>query len=424
LKTDSFDPPWDSDRHRLDNTGKMYPLIRSDWQTTLYRLTAVLNEPVDAVRLRYAVFGAYREFPEYKVVLKPGFFWYYFDQTADLPEVQPDAHYPCTHYERKFSVSPIHVYYKDNQLSAEFSHALTDGNGATMFFKALLISYFRITDSPAYAGPGTRIPDVSARLEDSYLKNYDPSVPGSKRGPKAFHFPYKPVSPGIYFSTTGTMPLERILKTAKSNGATITEWLTAFYISTVVEMIHDFHWEPAPVVLNVPVNLRKLYNSETLRNFFVTIMPSVNTKLGYFSFEEILLRVKNYMSLEVDKRYINQQFKRNVDIEKNMAIRLIPLVFKRIIFPFLYYYFGERQYSGGFSNLGVFQLPDDLRNNVAEIRLLVPPSPGTLIKAGCISYNDSLSVTFGSLANERELERRFFSGLRKAGIPVKLSVNY
>ncbi len=410
--------------HRLDNTGKMYPLIRSDWQTTLYRLTAVLKSNIDVQRLKDSIPRVYEVYPEFNVVLKPGLFWFYFEKTNERHTAKPDDHYPCTSFEKDFSILPIHVYYSENLLSVEFCHALTDGYGATEFFKTLLSEYFSGSGYSTVENTKTVIDEKNNRWEDSYLKHYDPSIPGMKRRSKAFHFPYNIVSPGVYYSTTGTIPLNDILKKAKSYGCTITEWLTSFYILTISEMIQDFHWKPAPVVINVPVNLRVLYNSKTLRNFFVTIMPQIDCRFGYFTLEEIISHVKNYMSLEVDRRYINQQFKRNIDVESNMAIRLIPLPLKRLIFSVLYYYLGERQYSGGLSNLGAFKLPEAIRHEVEEVRLLTPPSQGTLIKAGCISYNDRFCITFGSLVNEREFERRFFSGLRKQGLPVKISVNY
>ena len=366
----------------------------------------------------------YKIYPQYDVVLKPGLFWFYFEKKNKAYTVQPDEHFPCTYFEKSFSVSPIHVYYSDNLLSVEFCHALADGYGATEFLKTLLSVYFSNSGTDPGMVQDSAVNDNPERWEDSYLKHYDPSIPGMKHRSKAFHFPYNIVSPGIYYSTTGTIPLKDILQKAKSYDCTLTEWLISFYILTISEMIQDYHWKPAPVVINVPVNLRKLYKSKTLRNFFVTIMPQIDCRLGYFKLEEIISHVKNYMSLEVDKRYINQQFKRNIDVESNMAIRLIPLPLKRLIFSVLYYYLGERQYSGGLSNLGSFKLPESFSDEVEEVRLLTPPSQGTLIKAGCISYNDRFCITFGSLVNEREFERHFFSGLRKQGLPVKISVNY
>lgn len=412
-------PHW----HRLDNTGKAYPLIRSNQQTTLFRLTAVLTEQVDPSRIREALKRIIPRLPYFQVVLKPGFFWYYFEKTTRLAPVQEDGHYPCTRYERHWAVPPIQIYYKDNRLSLEMSHALSDGYGGAVFLRALLNTYFG--EDPGDEDEYDLLkPPCEEEWEDAYDKYFDPSVPPPKRGSAAFHLPFQRVSPGVYYSTTGIVPLKEVLSRAKADGGSLTQWLTARYIAVLTEMIQDNNWKPAPIVLNVPVDLRHLYPSKTLRNFFVTLTPMIDSRIGHFSFSEILSHVKNFMSLQVDRRYISQQIKRNINLERAMSIRLVPLVIKRIFFPFFFYHLGERQYSGGFSNLGNFELPQGTAEKVKEVHVLVPPSQGTLIKAGCISYGSQLFITFGSLTDNREVERKFFSQLRKEGIPVRIDVNY
>jgi len=411
------------DWHRLDNTGKAYPLIRSNQQTTLFRLTAVLTEHVDPIRIEEALKIILPRFPYFQVVLKPGFFWYYFEKTIRITPVQKDKHYPCTQYEKRWAVPPIHIYYKDNRLSLEMTHALSDGYGGTVFLKALLNSYFEVNSEDDNEYNLQKLP-VKQEWEDSCDIYFDPSVPQSKRGNAAFHLPCKRVSQGIYYSTTGILPLKEVLTRAKAEGASLTQWLSAKYITVLTEMIEDNNWKPAPVVLNIPVDLRRLYPSKTLRNFFVTLTPTIDSRIGHFSFSEILSHVKNFMSIQVDRRYISQQLKRNINLERAMSIRMLPLIIKRIFFPFFFYHLGERQYSGGFSNLGNFKLPLKTAEKVKEVHILVPPSQGTLIKAGCISYGSQLYITFGSLTENRELERKFFSQLRKEGIPVRIEVNY
>ncbi|MCD6398037.1 MAG: hypothetical protein J7L71_10910 [Spirochaetaceae bacterium] len=410
------------DWHKLDNTGKIYPLIHSDRQTSLFRLTAVLSEQVDPLKIKKSLIDIMPRFPYFQVVLKPGFFWHYFEKTKSLPSVQEDKHYPCSRHDRLWATHPIHIYINNNKLAVEFSHALTDGYGGTVFLQTLLTRYF--DDETAEGTFNLNHPASKEEWEDSFTTHYNPSVPPSKTGKKAYHLPYEIVPPGIYYSTTGILPLKEILAKAKKDGGSLTEWLTAKYIEVIAEIIQDFHWKPAPIVINVPVNLRPLYSSKTLRNFFVTLTPMLDVRVGYFSFPKILAHVKNFMNLQVDRNYISQQFKRNVNLERSIFIRLIPLFLKKMFFPFFYYHLGERQYSGGFSNLGKFSLPGKSSKKVKEIHILVPPSPGTLIKAGCISYGDKLFITFGSLTENKEVERRFFTKLRKEGLDVRIDVNY
>ncbi|RLD32127.1 MAG: hypothetical protein DRI73_07565, partial [Bacteroidetes bacterium] len=197
------------DWHKLDNTGKIYPLVQSDRQTSLFRLTAVLTENVDPEKIKFSLIDIMPRFPYFQVVLKPGFFWHYFEKTKSLPSIQKDGHYPCSRYDKLWAIQPIHIYYNKNKLAIEFSHALTDGYGGSIFLQTLLTRYF--DDEPEEGSFNISNPAREEEWEDSFTTYYDPSVPPSKAGKKALHLPYEAVLPGIYYSTTGILPLKETL---------------------------------------------------------------------------------------------------------------------------------------------------------------------------------------------------------------------
>ncbi|MDT8433094.1 MAG: hypothetical protein RQ746_16375, partial [Bacteroidales bacterium] len=74
----------------LDNAAKIFPAIRSQENTTVIRLTAVLTEPVTINNLFKAVEQAENRFPYYRVRLRRGFFWYYLEQVDDPIIILPD----------------------------------------------------------------------------------------------------------------------------------------------------------------------------------------------------------------------------------------------------------------------------------------------------------------------------------------------
>ena len=41
---------------------------------------------------------------------------------------------------------------------------------------------------------------------------------------------------------------------------------------------------------------------------------------------------------------------------RNVVIKSVPYIIKRLVFPFVFDYYGERGYTTGFSNLGVLNL--------------------------------------------------------------------
>lgn len=64
----------DKSWYKLDNAGKLYSSIISSRATTLFRLSATLNSPVESVYLQRALEATLERFPFFKVQLKQGFF--------------------------------------------------------------------------------------------------------------------------------------------------------------------------------------------------------------------------------------------------------------------------------------------------------------------------------------------------------------
>src|SRR5690606_10888808 len=103
-----------------DNAAKIFPAIITSEVTSVFRLTAVLNQPVKIKNLQKAVLLAEKRFPYFRVQLKEGFFWYYLEHLPQHFSVEADDNVYC----RKFPNGGllIRILAKDNTISAEFSH--------------------------------------------------------------------------------------------------------------------------------------------------------------------------------------------------------------------------------------------------------------------------------------------------------------
>lgn len=125
----------------LDNAAKIYPAVINTNFTAVFRITAVLNHPVQIKQLQNSVLLAEKRFPYLRVKLREGFFWYYLEQHSRHFRVEVDEEPFC----RKFSKNDllIRIRAKSNRISAEFSHILTDGTAGLEFLKTILILYSR-----------------------------------------------------------------------------------------------------------------------------------------------------------------------------------------------------------------------------------------------------------------------------------------
>ncbi len=358
--------------------------------------------------------------------LRRGVFWYYFERNETHPLIESETYYPCMYMKiKKRGVHPFRVLYFNKKVSVEFSHIITDGAGAVTFMRALLYEYFRLlgieSEDPTIFKHGDE-PDPG-EVEDAFGEHYDENLPMYRRRVDAFHFPFRREKKGVYNVVTGIIPVNDILKHSRLHGVSLTEFLSAVYFDTIQELMVSADYKKKPIVLNIPVNLRKMLGSKTMRNFFISVTPMIDPRLGHYTFEEILKYMHHFMKITVDEKYVRQQIRQNVMSEKTFFLRVVPLFIKDMVMPFIYRTYGEGNYTTGFSNVGAIRMPRELESHIERFELYPPPSVGNTLKVTAVSYKENIYISFGSLTRDRRVEQIFFSKLRKMGIPIKIEAN-
>ncbi|MBB6479490.1 hypothetical protein [Spirochaeta isovalerica] len=422
----------DKNWYRLDNAGKVYPAIITHHRTSLFRISATLINPVHAGKLQKALDKTMKRFPYFNVQIQRGMFWYFFETNEHNPIVERDSLYPCMAANVKRNrMYLFRVRAFNRRIAVEFSHILTDGTGALIFLKTLLLQYFRELGLNADPGLDEFIFNPEARpdpgeYEDSFKKVYNKKIPFNRRQQRAFHLPEKLMRAGHYNVVTAIIPAEKLLDKSREYKVSLTEFLTALLIESYRQYCADnlkpCHWKP--IVINVPVNLRPIFNSRTMKNFFLSMEPAIDPRLGEYTFDEIVSKVHHYMRHEVDSKVLNQQITRNVKGEMNTFVRLMPLLLKNMVLPIIYNLLGENNYSGSLSNLGRITMPEKLSGEIERFEFIPAPSTGLKTKAGFLSWGGNIYISFGRLTNDSPVERIFFRKMRKMGIPVKIESNY
>ncbi|GKX31554.1 hypothetical protein SH1V18_40340 [Vallitalea longa] len=418
--------------YRLDNTGKIYPSITSTRVSTVFRISATITTRVEPAKLQKALDNIIERFPYFKVNLRRGLFWYYFEYVNHNPVVKKEIFYPCMFMLfKKKKTFPFRILYYNKKISCEFSHSITDGTGALKFLQTLLVEYFRLV------GVECQIPSYifnknsyvkQEEYEDSSHKYYKKNIPPPDYPKKAIHFPFKLNRKGEYYIITGIINVSRAKEESKIHGCSITEFLLAIYFETIQDYVYSRsvgrrrHLKRR-IVINLPVNLRRIFPSNTMKNFFISITPNIDLRLGKYNREELIKLVKNYMEININEKHLSQYISRNVKNEKNKFIRIIPLFIKNMIMPIVYQRFGERGYTSGLSNLGLITMPREIENLIERFEFYPPPSKGNIVKMGIASYKDKIYISFGRLTKVTEIEKIFFRKIRKMDIPVKIETN-
>ena len=173
----------------------------------------------------------------------------------------------------------------------------------------------------------------------------------------------------------------------------------------------------------MPVNLRRFFPSGTLRNFISMVYPSVDPRMGDYSFEEVLTQVHHYMRYYINDKFLNADITTNASTQQNLLIRIIPLFLKDLIVKQFYIRVQDRQSTAGLTNLGVVDTPEEMREYIERFDVLMGQPFSARTNCAIMSYGNILSISFASSIVEADVERLFFRKLVQDGIPVKIESN-
>lgn len=415
---------------KLDNAALIYPATMNRNWTALFRLSATLSEPIDEDILEVAQKRTLRRLPWFAYRLKRGLFWFYLEHSDDLPKIEPDVGNPCVRMrlsENNGFCMRIRYYHK--RIAVEFFHVLTDGSGGLVFLQTLVAEYLRLKYG-ANIPRGDKILDCSEEpspeeAEDSFAK-YSGKITQSRKEVKAYHISGTDERNGFVHIITGSMNAEDVLKKAREKNVTITEYLTAVMILSLDaiqrrRVLQERRYKP--VKISVPVNLRNIFPSKTLRNFANYVNPGIDPRLGEYTFDEVLNIVHHTMAMEVTKKLLNVKITTNVQTERNTFLRLTPLFLKNLAMKYVYSQVGDVLSTTTISNLGVTKLPEEMTTYVRRMDMILGPLARNRVCAASITYNGRLRINFTRTIAEPMLEREFFTRLVKLGIPVKVESN-
>jgi len=417
--------------YKLDNSAIIYTSARGRDYASLYRITAVLKEIVLPDILQEAVNSVSGRFPYYLVKLRKGAFWHYLEEVDIPPKVKSDIANPCKPIDLKEDGGlMLRVYYYNNKVSVEFFHALTDGYGAMIFLKTLVSEYLSragiIEKLENNAGELFDVgePPQPEEYEDSYFKYGKSNFQMPTRQKRAFRFRGTSEIQHTLNIITGIADVKQVIGKAKSHNVSVTEYLTAVLMEVYYErQKYEQHLAEKPIRIGVPVNLRNIFPSRTMRNFIMMSSPFIDPNLGDYTFGEILYDIKNYMKYWLNPKFLRAQMYMNIRTETNPFIRPIPLFLKSYIVKQFYKRIGVRQNTAQISNVGIFKVPEHMQDHIERIEVLMGKPFSHSPNCGVITYRDKMSITFCGCIKETNIEREFFRKLVKSGIHVKIESN-
>ena len=401
---------------KLDNAAKLYSAASNKKDTRVFRFYCELKEEVNPDVLQEALNQTIETFPTFLMVLRKGLFWHYLEPCNLRPIVKEEYKEPCSRlYIKDKKTLLFEVTYYKKRINFEVFHVLTDGTGATEFLKELVKNYLYLIHKVNGLEPVSLLPEdmtVQDQEVDSFLKYYskDQKRP-EKRKLHAFQIRRKKKDGNHLHVHESVVSVQAVLKRSRELGVSMTVFLTALFMMAINEEMSKMQ-KKKPVVLMVPVNLRKFFPSLSMLNFFNWIEPGYNFTTQDQSFEAILKYTKEFFETELTKEKMSAHISELLALELHPILRLAPLELKNLCIQAGAKY-SEKNTTAIFSNMSAVKMHASYVPYIERFGVYTNTPKFEL----CLcSFQDKLSFAFTSRYDTVNIERNFYRLLKEQGI--------
>lgn len=410
---------------KLDNAALIYPAVSTNKWNAVFRVSVVLLEPIKKEVLSQAVKDVLPRFPHFNVSLNRGIFWFYFQEAKAPFHVKEDNNYPCKKMEFKRNKHLFRVLYYNKKISFEAFHALTDGFGALVFLNTLVARYLTLLGHKIEGKEGilNYLDKPSfCEVEDSFSRHANLKTRNPWKENKAYQITGTEEEYGKLNIINGVMSANSVKQKAKEYDATVNEFLLAHLFRAVLSYQKQQGKTKRPVRISVPINLRNIFSSKSLRNFSSYMNLEFASQESELSLEEVIQKIKA-RTRSINKDYVMGNINANVKAQKNILLRLTPLVIKNLVLKLVFSIVGERIFTMSLSNLGKIQTPEEFKDYIDKYEVNLGTGKLNAMGVAVVTFEDKLVLTFSSKIKETEIEKEFFTALTKMGIEVNIESN-
>jgi len=411
--------------HRLDHAAKIFPVASNRSDTKVFRMACQLFEPIEKEVLQNALYKTLEEYPLFRSIIKRGFFWYYLEGSTLEPIVKEECAQPCSEmFDRNVKRLLFEVTYYRKRINFEVYHALTDGTGALLFFRTLIMYYLHIKYEELEKVPVQLDYGASAieRLDDSFNRYYDKSKVSErnkKKDPRrVFVYNGERLSGYRLRIIEGTMSVSKLREKAHEYHTTITVFLTALIICSISDemTLKDIQ---KPVVINIPVNLRPYFTSLTARNFFGLLNVTYDFSRQSGKLKDVITYVAEAFKEGLTKEQLSIRLNALEALEQNAFLRSTPLVIKDL-FMKMGYSISSKKYTFSLSNVGNIEMPEAFEKYIDMFDVF----RSTDKQLACVcSFGGQLRISFTTPFVSAELQKNFFRRLSNMGIDIVVETN-
>jgi NRPS condensation-like uncharacterized protein len=307
----------------------------------------------------------------------------------------------------------------ENCIALEYSHAVSDGYGGSVFLKSLIAEYLNIR----YALPISRFSGVLCVNESptcDEIKDDYPRIAGSSYKVKDLSSAYslRGTPDNALHITELTLKADELLRCAGGYGVTLTAFLSGVLVAAISDLRRYENREKEEIRLSIPVDLRRRFRSSTLRNF--TLPTTVYAKEAGVSMDmpALCLSLGKQLKENINKETLSAMATPYVKMAKSRFVSGIPLFLKKWLVQ-TFFSLSKGGNCMTFSNLGVWRLPDEMKPYVRQCGIVLSPKSATPYSCGVISVGNTLTLSLTRNIKEPLLEQRVAKILNHFIYPLK-----
>lgn len=415
--------------YKLDNSAKIYPLMTGKKHQNLFRVSVDLKEKVNPEILSKAINNTIRHFPSFSVKLMRGIFWYYFEHVKEEVKIYPQDNY-MFHKIDSSSKNPFcfKCLYDNNRISLIIYHVITDAYGAFEFLKSILYEYMNLkgvlfSDKKNILLPGRN--SIKEEIRDGFLEFYkheklrDLKI-DSLKGNKAYKIKGEQIKEKDVNFVELLIPVDKLKEASKKNNSTITEFLAANIILSILNSNKDIS---SSIEMFIPINLRNIFHFNTLRNFSLFSRVSTRQIKNLNCFNQILKEVQKSLKNDISKDLLVKKISTTVRAEKFLPLKIMPLFIKKAIFKISNLFFGKNKKTLSFSNFGIVNVPYEMKKYIDNFSFNIFASKSHPFSASAVSTGNILSFALTSIYKDNNILREFVNLLSLYDINVTVKTN-
>lgn len=403
--------------YSLDDAAKIYPISMKHGQMTVFRLSAILKDDIVPSLLQIALTFTIKRFPRFATTLKKGFFWHYLDANKQRYAIEKEEHIPC----RPIKVSStgsksFRVLYYKGRISVEFFHTLTDGRGGLVFLQTLVATYLELMGVPKVNHPAILDIDEVPRLgEDANdFKMTTATKASGFKERKALQMSGRIANIRPTQILHFKMNSGELYRVAKSYDVTVTAYILALLLlaSKYATDAND-----GDISIQLPVDMRKFYPSNTLANFALYAGIRVNID-NITNIEELLPLVKEQLATKTTHEKMSEMA--YSAHRMNKGLRFIPLFIKTPVAKLVYGLIGEAIFTTTFSNVGVVKAPHHFKEYIDSFDFVLGPPATNRAATTLITFEDVSTLTITKSTKDPSFEEELYRLLAKDGLEIEI----